>query len=620
MIRKNSIVLYSIFFIFIIFLLQILPTEKNQNLLNHNSFQRNKSYFPIKNRKITLIKNKKNYTKYQNKRNLISYKISKDKFNKNLNLSFFKKNLKNENIIKNKFLKLEFGRLGLIKKILLKKYFILKKTKNSFVQFQNFFDRNFFDLFQLDFKNYRNRKYSDKKMNIFTIKNCNLVFKKNINDSKILMHFKTSTLKEFLFNKLYFINKYKNYKFNWFSNKNINNQSFYVINQKMLIENLKDSYSTFESIFLNTKLKIIDSINNKDYKKSDFGFYNGKKLKIFDKNKNKTVFSKINQSLNLKDKKNSSFELKKYNNCRWIFFKTQFFSYISKIRYKTSKLLVFKKNNDEFLGFQLGKIIFKPREIKNFSIEHYVGPKDYFELKHLKDDQIFIMELGLFKNVTKFILILMNNFKKIIPNYGLNIIFMTILIKIIFWPISKIAMQSSYKMKRIQKSVNQIKKRFKNNPKKIRLETIKIFRENKINPIFSFFPIFLQIPIFISLFWIFKNSPDLRLEKFLWIKDLSSSDKFYTINKFLNINLLPIIMGITLIIQNKTNITENKTKQFKFYNLKNIIFFYGIPTVFIVICYNFPSGLLLYWITQNVMTIVQQVIFFKKKFFLIEKK
>jgi YidC/Oxa1 family membrane protein insertase len=153
-------------------------------------------------------------------------------------------------------------------------------------------------------------------------------------------------------------------------------------------------------------------------------------------------------------------------------------------------------------------------------------------------------------------------------------------------------------MAKIQGPMRELKEKFRDNPQKLQTETMKLFKENKVNPAAGCLPIFIQIPIFFGLYVMLRATPDLRFANFLWIKDLSMPDTLTRIGTF-PVNLLPVIMGFTSYLQMKMiptpSIDNVQKKMFQF-----------MPIIFVFFCYNLPSGLILYWTVQNLFTMFQQ--------------
>jgi YidC/Oxa1 family membrane protein insertase len=242
-------------------------------------------------------------------------------------------------------------------------------------------------------------------------------------------------------------------------------------------------------------------------------------------------------------------------------------------------------------------------EKKSLASEFYVGPKDFSRLSALGKEQDRVMQFGFFGSISELLLRLMIKIHSIIPNWGWTIIILTTIVKLVLWPFTNAQVRSSKKMAAIQQPIKEIKEKFKNNPQKLQSETLKLFKANKINPAAGCLPIFLQIPIFFGLYYMLRTASHLRFAHFLWIKDLSLPDTVARIGHF-PVNILPVIMGITMIWQMHMSpmpATDNSQK----------FMFRLLPVVFLLFCYNLPSGLVLYWTVQNLLTIVQQLTVFR---------
>lgn len=232
------------------------------------------------------------------------------------------------------------------------------------------------------------------------------------------------------------------------------------------------------------------------------------------------------------------------------------------------------------------------------TMDYYVGPKEYARLDRLGQRQDLVMQFGWLGFISKLLLLMMTGIHRLIPNWGWTIICLTVLIKLLLWPLTNAQVRSTRGMARLQKPLKAIQEKYRSNPKKVQAETIRLFRENQINPAAGCLPIFIQIPIFLGLYFMLRTASELRFANFLWIRDLSVAD---TVGywKGWPINPLPLVMGLTMFMQMQMtpNTMQNGTQ-------KRIFQF--MPLIFLFFCYRFPSGLVLYWTVQNVLTICQQ--------------
>ncbi|MCC6967193.1 MAG: membrane protein insertase YidC [Nitrospira sp.] len=234
------------------------------------------------------------------------------------------------------------------------------------------------------------------------------------------------------------------------------------------------------------------------------------------------------------------------------------------------------------------------------AMQLYAGPKEYDILKGLNaglEDTIdfgwFVFgSWGLVKAVAKPIFYVLRFLYEFTHNYGLTIILLTMLIKLMFVPLQYKSYKSMKQMQVIQPKVLAIQNKFKDDRERLNKELIKLYKDHRVNPVGGCLPMVLQMPVFVALFNILYMTIDLRQAPFmLWIKDLSVQDPYY---------VLPIIMGATMVIQQKITPTTMDPMQAK------IMLFLPVFMTFLFV--NFPAGLVLYWLTNNTLTITQQVV------------
>jgi len=182
--------------------------------------------------------------------------------------------------------------------------------------------------------------------------------------------------------------------------------------------------------------------------------------------------------------------------------------------------------------------------------------------------------------------------------YAMCIIVITVIIKILFWPLTKASTVSMKRLAAYGPQMAEIKEKYKDDPQKMNKRTMEFMREHKINPMGGCLPILIQIPVFIGFFTMLRTAVELRGAEFLWACDLSQSDTVAEIAGF-PINPLPMIMGVTMLLQARitpVSPTADPTQQ-------KIMKY--LPLMFIVILYKFSAGLTLYWTVQNMLSILQ---------------
>jgi len=243
----------------------------------------------------------------------------------------------------------------------------------------------------------------------------------------------------------------------------------------------------------------------------------------------------------------------------------------------------------------------------------YVGPKDRKLLKTYGHDFESVMSGRVLKPIVIFLEIMIKFFYRLTKNYGISIILMTIVIKIILHPLTYKSFQSMKKMSALQPKVTEIREKYKNNPQQMNKEISALYKKEKVNPMGGCLPMLLQLPIFYALYALLSSMIDLRNESFLWVKDLSLPDTVATIKMsipllgykiagqgYTDINILPFIMTATTLLQSKLTSGDQSSQQGKMMT-------YLFPLMFFFIFWNMPSGLVLYWTIQNILTIGQQL-------------
>jgi YidC/Oxa1 family membrane protein insertase len=220
----------------------------------------------------------------------------------------------------------------------------------------------------------------------------------------------------------------------------------------------------------------------------------------------------------------------------------------------------------------------------------YSGPQETAALEKIAPGLDLVKDYGWLTIIAKPIFWLMNQIHKVIGNWGWTIIALTVLIKLAFFPLSAASYRSMAKMKLVTPKMTAIRERFKSEPQKMNQAMMELYKTEKINPLGGCLPIVVQIPVFISLYWVLLASVEMRNAPWLgWIHDLSAPDPFY---------ILPVVMAVSMFIQTKLNPKPPDPMQAK------IMMF--MPIAFSVMFFFFPAGLVLYWVVNNILSIAQQ--------------
>ncbi len=229
-------------------------------------------------------------------------------------------------------------------------------------------------------------------------------------------------------------------------------------------------------------------------------------------------------------------------------------------------------------------------ENATFSYSSYFGPKqdEYLVASghHFED----VIDYGFFHPLSKPLMVLLKFFYSYIGNYGFAVILLTICIKLIFWPLTQKSYKSMKGMQKLQPEMKKMREKYGKDKQKLNQEMMSFYKDNKVNPLGGCLPMVIQIPVFFALYRVLLGSIELRHAPFmLWITDLSTKDPYY---------VTPLIMGVTMFLQQKMTPTNMDPTQEKIMLL--------MPVVFTFMFLNFPAGLVLYWLTNNLLTILQQ--------------
>ena len=263
----------------------------------------------------------------------------------------------------------------------------------------------------------------------------------------------------------------------------------------------------------------------------------------------------------------------------------------------------------------------RPNTVVEHSVQSLIGAKEINQINKYKTD-LKIEKLDLIVNygVLYFIIVPMHKvlsyFFNFSGNYGYAIILLTILVRIIFFPLNQYSMKSMGKMKGLGPEIENLKARFKDDKQQLQKEMMKLYKVNGVNPASSCFPILIQIPIFFSLYKLLLLDLGMRHSPFIWVwQDLSAKDPLtifnlfgllpYSVPSFLEIGLLPVLMGSSMWLQMKLSPQPSGSDEMQKMQKK---IFMLMPLFLTVILAPFAAGLILYWVCTNILTIIQQYI------------
>ena len=237
------------------------------------------------------------------------------------------------------------------------------------------------------------------------------------------------------------------------------------------------------------------------------------------------------------------------------------------------------------------------KDVKSRKYTFFAGPKKQSLLWDLGMRDV--MEFGMWRWVCYPMVWVLNLFHSWVPSFGIGIILLTILVRLVFWPLTHKSTVSMRRMSEIQPKMKELREKFKDNPQRLQQETWALYRDNKVNPLASCLPMLVQIPVFIALFTVLRSAVELRYAPFLWIADLSEPENLFPgVFPFGGLNILPVLMAVTMGLQSAlTPSTGDKQQQ----RMMMIM----MPVMMLVMFYSFPSALSLYWTLSQVLSIVQ---------------
>lgn len=305
-----------------------------------------------------------------------------------------------------------------------------------------------------------------------------------------------------------------------------------------------------------------------------------------------------------------------YKDIKFVGLRDRYFTEIVEPVSKNYACQIEKINNNEaeILLVPQGIIIpAKSNHIEKFRI--YLGPQDLQLIKSSNYSWGTIINYGAFDIISQVLLGLLELIHKVINNWGLAIIFLSIIIYLLLFPLTLKQMKSMKEMQILQPKIAELKILYKDNPQKFHKETLELYREHKVNPFGGCLPLLLQMPIFFALYQALMKSIVLKGSSFLWIKDLSEPDRLFQLGFSIpfigkEFNLLPVLMSIIMFIQQKFTASASASSE---YAEQQKIMLVLMPVIFCFVFYHMPSGLVLYWFVNSLLTAAYQFRVMKAK-------
>ncbi|CAL4317750.1 membrane protein insertase YidC [Buchnera aphidicola] len=290
----------------------------------------------------------------------------------------------------------------------------------------------------------------------------------------------------------------------------------------------------------------------------------------------------------------SNKQLSVKTNTGWIAMVQQYFStaWIPKEKNIIDYIYTFKsKKNLVNIAYISKKIYINPNSHKKISSILWIGPEIQDKMRLLAPNLDLTIDYGWFWFISHPLFQLLRYLYRLVGNWGISIMLITLIIKLLMYPLTRVQYKSMIKMRKIQPKIDLIKEKFSNDKRKLSQEIMMLYQKEKINPLGGCLPVLLQMPIFLGLYYMLTSSIELRHAPFLlWIRDLSSYDPYY---------ILPILMGLSMFLTQKTSLNDISDPM-----QKKAMYF--MPFIFVFFFLWFPSGLVLYYISNNLITMIQQ--------------
>ena len=244
-------------------------------------------------------------------------------------------------------------------------------------------------------------------------------------------------------------------------------------------------------------------------------------------------------------------------------------------------------------GFQL-----QPGQTYSVHFQIWAGPKIYHRLAQLEHNEAEIMNFGVFKVVSQFLLNFLNTIHSFVRDYGVAILVLTLVVRLVLWPLQSKANQTMRKTALLGPKMQELREKYKDDPTRMNQEVMKLYKQYGINPVGGCLPMAIQIPIFFGLYQMLAQAVELRNAKFLWVHDLSQPDTVAHLPVLgWPINIIPLLMAATQVwLMAMTPKTGDPTQ-------RRIMMF--TPLIFLFFCYNFAAALALYYTAQNLFSILQ---------------
>jgi len=285
------------------------------------------------------------------------------------------------------------------------------------------------------------------------------------------------------------------------------------------------------------------------------------------------------------------------SNVAWSSFQTKYFiSVVAPAAGVSERVQIIRKGDAIENVLESPHFTLSPGESRQLDYFVFIGPKEMEQLKAAGHRLEEVIHFGFFDILAKPLFVALTFFYGYIQNYGFAIILLTVLIKLIFWPLTHKSYSSMKSMQKLQPEMQKLREKFGSDKERMNKELMTLYKTHKVNPLGGCLPMLVQIPVFFALYKVLLDSIALRHAPFaFWLTDLSAKDPYY---------ITPVLMGISMFFQQKMTPTTADPMQAKIFMM--------MPVIFTFLFLNFPCGLVIYWLVNNLLTIVQQYYIHRK--------
>jgi YidC/Oxa1 family membrane protein insertase len=260
------------------------------------------------------------------------------------------------------------------------------------------------------------------------------------------------------------------------------------------------------------------------------------------------------------------------------------------------------------VGLQAQDLVLAPGQTSEQKFRIYLGPQELQIINRVKPEWTAVVHFGTFDLISQLLLQVLEFLQRLVHNWGWAVVLLSVLVYLLLFPLSLKQMRSMKEMQALQPHIDELRKKYKDNPQRMNKEIMELYREHKVNPFGGCLPLLLQLPIFFALYQAIMRSIALKGVQFLWIKDLSEPDRLVLLPVSLpllgnELNILPILMAIGMFIQQKVSLRAATPAAAEQQKMMLIL----MPVLFGVIFYHMPAALVLYWFVNSTLMMLYQL-------------